>query len=645
MPKEGRSVRAKLSHFWAQLGYLPRTLRLIWSAAGWWTLAWFVLLVVLGVLPAVTVYLSRSLVDSLVGALAADLTWESIWPTITLALWMAGLMVLTQIAQSVMDWVRTAQSEIIGDYLSALVHGQATTLDLAFYETPEYQDRLHQARTDLQNRPLALLENGGGLVQSGITLTAMAAVLLPYGPWLPLVLLVSTLPGFYVVIRHNRRHHRWWERTTEERRWANYYDILLTAESIAGELRVFGLGDHFRSAYQGLRSRLRSERLRLARSRGRAQLGASSLATALSGAATIWMIWRAFNGQVTLGDLALFYQAFSQGQALLRSLLGNVGRIYENILFLGNLFEFLDMRPEIVDPRQPKPTPATLQQGIRFQEVTFSYPGSARAVLQDFTFEIPAGKVVAIVGANGAGKTTLVKLLCRLYDPQRGSIQLDGTDLCDLPVEQMRRLVTVLFQFPAPYFTRVVDNIKLGDVTADPDMDAIESAARSAGAHEFIMRLPEGYDTLLGKWFVSGAELSGGEWQRLALARAFLRRAQIMILDEPTSFMDSWAEVDWFDRFRELAAGRTAIFITHRFLIAKRADIIHVMDAGRIVESGSHDELLALGGRYAQSWAAQLQASAQSSAPDPDESVRQAAPGELFAVGAELLTRDDGPKV
>jgi ATP-binding cassette subfamily B protein len=357
------------------------------------------------------------------------------------------------------------------------------------------------------------------------------------------------------------------------------------------------------------------------------------------------MLWRTFEGQLTLGDLALFYQAFTQGQGLLRSLLGNVGRIYENVLFLGNLFEFLDMQPQIVDPPHPKPAPTTLQEGIRFRQVTFSYPGSERKVLEDFNFDIPAGKVVAIVGANGAGKTTLVKLLCRLYDPQSGSIQLDGTDLCELRVKQVRRLITVLFQFPAPYFTSAAENIRLGDLAAAPDRGAIESAARSAGAHEFITRLPRGYDTPLGKWFAGGAELSGGEWQRLALARAFLRRAQIMILDEPTSFMDSWAEVDWFDRFRELAVGRTAIFITHRLLIAKRADIIHVMDKGRIVESGSHDELLAQGGRYAQSWVAQVQAGTLSQNKPKDEPVRttQALPAALFAIDTHVPDQVDSP--
>lgn len=647
MPKNNsilKTLKARLGSVLTQARYLPRTLRLIWTAARWWTLSWAVLLVVQGFLPAATIYLSRSLIDGLVAALDTGFSWESMRPTLLLAVVMGGLVLLAQIVQSVMEWVRTAQSEVISDHLSTLIHQKSTAVDLAFYESPEYHDRLYQARTDLLHRPLELLENGGELLQSGITLVAMAAIVIPYGLWVPLVLLLSTLPAFYVVIRHNRRHHRWWQRTTEGRRWTHYYDMVLTAPSIAAELRLFDLGHHFQSAFKQLRRRLRTERLQLVRERGQAQLGASVAATLLSGATMIWMIWQTIEGQATLGGLVLFYQAFSQGQGLLRSLLRNVGRIYENTLFLGNLFEFLDMEPQIVSPPDPLPAPVTLKEGIRFQGVTFRYPGSERAVLEDFDFGIPAGKVVAIVGANGAGKTTLVKLLCRFYDPQAGRIELDGSDLRDLPVEQVRRMITVLFQFPAPYYAPVAENISLGDLAAAPDRAAIESAARSAGAHEFIMRLPKGYDTVLGKWFAGGAELSGGEWQRLALARAFLRRAQIMILDEPTSFMDSWAEVDWFDRFRELAAGRTAIFITHRLTIAKRADIIHVMDQGQMVESGSHEELLAQGGRYAQSWRAQMRASAQRPGLEPagHAPIRPSSAGDPFAIGVSTQAGEDG---
>ena len=638
-------MKAKLHSFTIQLTYLPQTLRLIWAAARGWTLAWTVLLVVQGLLPAATVYLTRLLVDSLVAVLDAGASWENVRSTLFPAASMAGVMLLMQVLQSVMEWLRTAQSELIRDHLSALVHEKSTAVDLAYFESPEYHDRLYRARNDLNSRPLALLENGGSLLQSGITLVAMAAILIPYGLWLPLVLLAGTLPAFYVVLRFNRRYHRWWEQTTPDRRWTQYYDTMLTVASVAAEVRLFDLGPHFQSAYQALRRRLRTERIRLTKERGLARLGAGVVAVSISGAAMAWMVWQAFLGRMTLGDLALFYQAFNRGQSLLRSLLGNVGQIYENTLFLGNLFEFLALEPEIADPPKPIPAPATLlKEGIRFQQVTFRYPGSEQAVLQDFDFSIPAGKVVAIVGANGAGKTTLVKLLCRFYDPEVGCIELDGNDIRNLSVEELRRMITVLFQFPVPYIASAAENIAMGDLAAAPDAAEIEAAARSAGAHEFITRLPRGYDTLLGKWFADGTELSGGEWQRLALARAFLRRARIMILDEPTSFMDSWAEVDWFDRFRELANGRTAIFITHRFTIAKRADVIHVIDNGQIVESGSHDELLARGGLYAQSWTAQMQASAIPPDPDAVEStlVPQAPSDVFIAAGASAENRTDG---
>ena len=311
-------------------------------------------------------------------------------------------------------------------------------------------------------------------------------------------------------------------------------------------------------------------------------------------------------GQVTLGDLALFYQAFNRGQSLMRILLGNVGQVYTNSLFLGNLFEFLMLEPQVKEPPETLPTPLVLKEGIRFRQVTFRYPGSEQVALQNFNLTIPAGKIVAIVGDNGAGKSTLVKLLCRFYDPEVGRIELDGTDIRDLSIKKLRQLLTVLFQFPVNYHATVAQSIAKGDLKSEPSAVEIEAAARGAGAHEFIARLSQGYDTLLGKWFASGTNLSGGELQRIALARAFVRQAQIIVLDEPTSSMDSWAEADWLNRFRTLADGRTAIVITHRFSLAMRADVIHVMRSGQIVESGTHEQLLAQGGVYAQSWIAQM---------------------------------------
>jgi ATP-binding cassette subfamily B protein len=601
-------LKAKLRNFTVQLSYLPQTLRLILAAAPGWTLAWIILLIVQGALPAATVYLTKLLVDSLVVAIDARGSWESVQPALILAGLMAGIILLTEFLHSASEWIRTAQAEFVRDHLSALIHQKSVAVDLAFYESPEYHDRLHRVQNDAGNRPLILLENGGSLLQNGITLLAVAAILLPYGLWLPLVLLISALPVLYVVFRFNQRTHRWWERTTADRRWTRYYDTMLTHSAVAAELRLFDLGSHFQSVYQGLRQRLRAERLRLSRDQGLARLGASLVAVLISGTVMVWMVWQVLQGLATLGDLALFYQAFSRGQNLMRSLLGNVGQIYSNSLFLGNLFEFLELEPQIVDPPKPLPASSTLKEGIHFRRIRFCYPGSERVVLHDFDLTIPAGQIVAIVGPNGAGKSTLLKLLCRFYDPEAGSIELDRCNIRHLSLDDLHRQITVLFQWPVFYHATAGQNIAVGDLKASPGVFEIEAAARGAGAHEFIARLPRGYDTLLGKWFADGTELSGGEWQRIALARAFLRQAPIVVLDEPTSFMDSWAEAKWLARFRTLVEGRTAIIITHRFTTAMQADMIHVMDEGQIVESGSHAELLAQAGLYAQSWRTQMQA-------------------------------------
>ena len=622
--RKSRTSSDRVNQVITQLYYWPRTFSLVWSASQNWTIAWVVLLVVQGLLPVATVYLSRLLVNSLVTVIGAGISWKSIQTILLPVALMAGVLLITEVLRSLIEWIRTAQSELVQDHISTLVHEKSVAVDLAFYESSEYYDHLNRARSDASGRSLALLENSGSLLQNSITLLAMAAILLAYGVWLPAFLLFSTLPAFYVMLRLNRHHHRWWQRTTTDRRWLQYYELLLTNSAVAAELRLFNLGSYFQSAYQKLRQRLRTEHLKLVKDQTLGRLGAGVIALSISGLAVAWMAQQVLLGIITLGDLALLYQAFNQGQNLMRSLLGNLGEIYKNTLFIGDLFEFLQLEPKVVSPPEPLPIPLLLQEGIRFGQVTFRYPGSDRAVLTDFDLTIPAGKIVAIVGDNGAGKSTLIKLLCRFYDPEAGSIELDGIDLRDFSVEELRSLITVLFQFPIPYYVSAAQNIALGDLAAAPSAAEIETAARGAGVHEIIMRLSQGYDTLLGKWFPGGADLSGGEWQRLALARSFLRRSQIIILDEPTSAMDPWAEFDWLERFRTLANGRTAVVITHRFTLAMRADIIHVMRNGQIVESGNHDELLAQGGLYAQSWTAQM----QSDSSLQDQVTRKSTPQE-----------------
>lgn len=601
------SLIGKLRNSLTRSSYVMQTLRLIWETAPTLTLIWAILLLIQGLLPGATVYLTKLLVDALVAAIKLGVSSESINLVLIPAGLMAGVLLLNQISKVALSFIRTIQSELVQDHISALVHEQSIAADLSFYELPEYHDRLHQARDNASGRPLALLESTGSFVQNGITLLTMATILLPYGVWLPLVLFASALPALLIVVRFNKYYYRWWEKATHQRRRADYYDFLITQSYTAAELRLFDLGDYLQQCYRSIRQRLRKESIKLARRRSLTQLSGALSGLLIAAGVMAWMLWQALQGRFSLGDLALFYQAFNRGQSLMRSTLGEVGQIYSNSLFLGNLFEFLRLKPQIQDPPSPLPISLPLQQGISFENVSFSYPGNQRKILQDFNLTLPAGKIVAIVGENGAGKSTLIKLLCRFYDPESGTIKLDGVDIRKYSVKELRKLLTVMFQFPVTYQKTVSENIAIGDIYSQPSSDAIQQAIIDAGAEEIIAKLPQGYDTQLGKMFAGGTDLSGGEWQRIALARAFLRQAPVLILDEPTSFMDSWAEHDWLDRFRKMANGRTAVVITHRFTLAMRADIIHVMQAGRIVESGNHDELIAQDSLYAQSWKAQTQ--------------------------------------
>jgi ATP-binding cassette subfamily B protein len=338
------------------------------------------------------------------------------------------------------------------------------------------------------------------------------------------------------------------------------------------------------------------------------------VALLIAGFALGVMVWRALTNAITLGELALIFAAFNQGQGLMRTLLENAGQLYGNSLFLGNLFEFLSLKPLITNASTiSERTVGAALRGrpfaapqIDFQHVSFAYPDAASNALDNFTMSIPRGKIVAIVGPNGAGKSTLLKLLCRFYDPTEGSIEIDGENLKTIATDDLRRSITVLFQQPFHYNTTVHENILYGDLKLEASDAEIEAAVKAAGASEIVARLPEKEQTLLGRWFAGGTELSVGEWQRIALARAFLRRAPIIILDEPTSALDPWAEADWLERFRKLALGRTSIIITHRFTTAMHADVIHVMDRGRVVESGSHHHLLEHSGLYAESWSRQI---------------------------------------
>ena len=615
VPYYGYILSEKLRKAMAQLPNLPRALGLMWQVARQWTIAWVVLLIVQGLLPAVTVYLTKLVVDGVVVALKNGSAWSNVRPVLVLLLLLGGVLLLIEVVRNCINWVRTVQAELLQDHITSLIHEKSVTADLAFYELSDYYDHLHRARAEARYRPVALLGNLGALLQNSITLLAMGAILIPLGPWLALALLLSTLPAFYVVVHYALAEYQWRQRTTSDDRRAWYYDWIMTTAEAAAEIRLFGLGTHFRSNYQGLRQRLRGERLQLMKRQGLAELSASLIALVIIGAALGWMVWRALHGFVTLGELALIYAAFNQGQGLMRTLLENAGQLYGNSLFLGNLFEFLSLQPRIErSGGSPRAHYLEVRSAITFNGVSFTYPNATSKALDNFTLTVPKGKIVAIVGPNGAGKSTLLKLLCRFYDSNTGNIEIDHQDLKSFATEDLRRMITVLFQQPFHYNTTVQENILYGDLNSQPSQTELDAAIKAAGAEEIVSRLPQQQQTLLGRWFAGGTELSVGEWQRIALARAFLRRAPIIILDEPTSALDPWAEADWLERFRKLATGRTSIIITHRFTTAMHADVIHVMDRGRIVESGSHQGLIERDGLYAQSWSRQMRSQSVKSA-------------------------------
>jgi ATP-binding cassette, subfamily B, bacterial len=602
-------TRERLRKLATQLRHLPRTVAMVRRAGGRLVFLWGALLIVQGLLPVAIVYLTRAVVNALLAAIRAGGNFAALRPLLALALAIGLVLLCSQLLRSAIAWVRLAQSEQVRDYLAGLIHRKSLDVDLAFYDSSDFYDHLHRARLEATYRPIELMEGIGGLLQSCVSAVAILAVLASFGPVLPLALLLSAIPVFYAAVSMAHRRHIWMHATTTDDRRCWYYDQLVTDGDSAAELRLFDLGDHFAREFQNIRRRLRGGRLDLARKESLVELCAGSFTLLVLGATMSWLAFQALHGKVSPGDLALAYQAINQALGVFRTALENLAKLYDNSLFLGNLFEFLDLEPKIVSPSPGRRFPSTIAQGIRFEAVEFSYPNSNRRALRNFNLTLRPGEIVAIVGPNGTGKTTLVKLLCRLYDPDRGSITIDGIPLHELSLPELQRSISVFLQQPIRFNETVDSNIRYGNLDASDGASAIQRAAALSGFAEVIPRLPRGYQTQLGRGYLDGAGLSVGEWHRLALARANYRRAPILILDEPTSAMDPWAEQLWVRRLRQNTGTQIVVLITHRFTTAVFADVIHVMSEGCIVESGSHAELLARGGSYAQGWASQTQSS------------------------------------
>ncbi len=609
-----KNVRLASRH----LPLLPRTIALVWNAAPGWNLAWLILLVTQSVVPVGLVYLTRVLVNGLTAAVGRGLAWDNIRGPIITAAFMGGLTLLGLGLQSLTGWISAVQSETVRDGLARRIHAQSIVIDYRYFEDPDFYDRLHRARVSGAELPLAQTAALGNIFQSGLTLIAMTAVLFRYGPWIPLALLVGTAPALFIVVHNSRRLYLWSRKSTPAQRRVWYYDWLLTSRENAAELRQFGLGGCWNAAYESQRAVLRTERIALAKRQAVGQFAAGTTGLAAGGAALAWMGRGAMRGALSLGDIALFAQAFNQGQSLVRTLLQNAGQMYANLLYLGDFFEFLDLEPgkkirppvdsgaAVITAATALPAPSALDLqpvGLRLENISFTYPGSKKPAIQGLTLDLEAGKVTAVVGENGAGKSTLNKLITRLHEPSEWRILWNGRDIREFSGDEIRERTTVLLQIPMQYQENAATNIRLGRLGADSA--AVGEAAKAAGAADFIERLPRGYETPLGRMFDGGVELSTGEWQKLALARALVRPAPLLLLDEPTSALDAWAEAVWYTRLRRALAGRTMLLITHRLTTAQRADFIGVMSEGRIVEFGTHAGLLASGGRYAEAWASQ----------------------------------------
>ena len=589
-----------------QVKYVPKALQLVWQAAHGWTLISTILLVIRGLLPAATVYLTKEMVNAMVKVVESNGNIDTLIGVAPVIALLATTILVGELIGDIQSFVNAILADRTQDFMYNLIHDKTIALDMAFYESTSYFDKLQRAASEAVSRPLSLLNSLNGLLESAITLVAMIGILFTLSWWVPLALLIGTIPALGIALRTTRIKQKWRLDTTVERRRLNYYRNTLSDDKSMPELRIFDLGMHFKNAYSDLRRKLRDESLAILRRGLWEKIGANFFGLITLALMLGWMGWSALQGAFDLGQIVMFWQAMNKGRGLVRNLFFGFDTFYNDLIFLDDLFTFLELEPTVRDPDTPVSVPAGLNREIKVNNITFQYPDSDLVAIKDYCLEIPAGKIVAIVGENGAGKSTLIKLLCRFYDPQKGNITWDGIDIRDMAQEDLRQRTTVLFQRPIAYFESVEDNIRFGDLHSQPTRADVIRAAKGSNAHEFIKKFPNDYDTVLGKQF-GKAELSIGEWQRVALARAFVRKADFVILDEPTSAMDSWAEAEWMGRFRDLVRERTALIITHRFTTAMQADIIHVMVDGKIIESGTHAELVAQNGHYAQSWRQQIQ--------------------------------------
>ena len=586
---------------------IRRSLGLVWRAGPGIAFAMTGLIAVQGALPLLALWLMKLLIDELSLAIPGAAGTVDL-RRVLLLIALAGLVALVGgVVRGLAALLGEAQAQAVTDHVHDVLHAKSIEVDLEYYEDSRYYNTLHRAQSEASFRPARIQTELVQVARSAVALLAMAGLLLSYHWAVALVMFAAAVPGVVVRTRYSGRMFQWQNRRTPTERRAGYFHWMLTGTVHAKEIRLFQLGELFRGRYREIRDQLRGERLDIARGRFRADLVTQVSTTIAVFGSYAFIAVRTATGAITIGDFVMYYQAFQRGQEFLKEMLGGLAGLWEDQLFLSGFYEFLDLGRRTARPAQPLAVPNPFRTGIVCDRVSFRYPAADRLALRDISLAIRPGEHIAFVGENGSGKTTLVKLLCRLYDPSAGAITLDGIDLRGFESDDWRREISVLFQDYVLYHLTARENIGFGDTRRLSDSDAIVEAARRSGADAVIAGLRDGYDTLLGKWLEDGEELSVGQWQKIALARAFLRTAPIIILDEPTSSLDAQAEYEVFSRFRQLVEGRTSIVISHRFSTVRMADRIYVFEAGSIIEQGSHDELMLRGGKYAHLFEVQAQ--------------------------------------
>ena len=595
-----KSSNGAVSRFLGVFRYSAVAMRIVWDTSAPLMITMALTTLIVGLLPAAIASVGGLFVDAVAGALGStgDAAETAKSEALTFVFIEVGLVLLMTAAQQANTVCQAVLRVLLGNKINVMILEKALTLELAHFEDAEYYDKLVRARREASSRPLSLVTKTFDLLRNVISLVAIGAFLFQFSPYAVLLLSIAGVPAFIAEAKFSGEAFRVNKRRSAERRMQIYLEMVLTREDGVKEVKLLQLGKLFLQRYIDIFLAIYKEDRSLVLRRGVWGYGLGIIASGAFYFAYGWVGFAAIAGAITIGQMTMYIAQFRLGQGAVTSSLTSVNGMYEDNLYLSNLTEYLDHEvPEQSGTMFAGPMP---EDGIRFENVSFSYPGSDVPALDNVSLHITPGESLAIVGENGSGKTTLIKLLTRLYTPTQGQILLEGLPLQDWDIDTLRRKIGVIFQDFARYQLIVGENIGIGDADNLDSEDEIEIAAKKGMADEFVRDLPSGYKTQLGTWFKDGKELSGGQWQKVALSRAFMRnKADILILDEPTAAIDAKAEADIFAHFAELTANRISIIISHRFSTVRRADHIIVLEKARIMEQGSHEALLELGGQYA----------------------------------------------